>query len=87
MNKHLLNSSKVLIFAFSFGYKVKYNFQIMKIREKIESEALDMYNDLRRTSELSPMECYMEVAKKLDVKPWNVQYIVIKSRRQGKEVL
>ena len=59
----------------------------MKIREKIESEALDMYNDLRRTSELSPMECYMEVAKKLDVKPWNVQYIVIKSRRQGKEVL
>ena len=59
----------------------------MKIREKIEAEALDMYNDLRRTSELSPMECYMEVAKKLDVKPWNVQYIVIKSRRNGKEVL
>lgn len=59
----------------------------MKIREKIEAEALHMYNDLRRTSELSPMECYMEVAKKLEVKPWNVQYIVIKSRRNGKEVL
>ena len=83
----MLNSSKVLIFAFRFGYKVKYNFQIMKIREKIENETLDMYNDLRRTSELSPMECYMEVAKKLEVKPWNVQYIIIKSRRNGKEVL
>ena len=87
MNKHLLNSRKVLIFAFRIEYKIKHNFQIMKIREKIESEALDMYNDLRRTSELSPMECYMEVAKKLDVKPWNVQYIIIKARRQGKEVL
>ena len=57
------------------------------MRDRIEAETLHMYNDLRRTSELSPMECYMEVAKKLDVKPWNVQYIVIKSRRQGKEVL
>lgn len=56
-------------------------------RRQLEKKVLDEYNALRRTSEESPMEAYASVAARLRLKSWQVQYIVIKARKTGKEVI
>lgn len=56
-------------------------------RKNLEEQVLASYNDIRRELDLSPMEAYLEVAKKHGIKPWAVQYIIIKARRQNKKVL
>lgn len=58
-----------------------------KERKNLEEQVLASYNDIRREHDLSPMETYLEVAKKHGIKPWSVQYIIIKARRQSKEIL
>ena len=58
------------------------------IRKQLEKDVLDAYNALRRKSDnKSPMEAYESVAASLRIKSWQVQYIVIKARKTGKEVI
>lgn len=57
------------------------------IRKQLEKDVLDAYNALRRKSDKSPMEAYESVAANLRLKSWQVQYIVIKARKTGKEVI
>jgi hypothetical protein len=57
------------------------------IRKQLEKDVLDAYNALRRKSDKSPMEAYESVAASLRLKSWQVQYIVIKARKTGKEVI
>ena len=54
---------------------------------QLEKDVLDAYNALRRKSDKSPMEAYESVAASLRLKSWQVQYIVIKARKTGKEVI
>lgn len=56
-------------------------------RRQLEKKVLDEYNALRRKSDKSPMEAYESVAASLRLKYWQVQYIVIKARKTGKEVI
>lgn len=58
-------------------------------RKQLEKDVLDAYNALRRKTDnnKSPMEAYESVAASLRLKSWQVQYIVIKARKTGKEVI
>lgn len=59
-----------------------------KEREALEQQVLEAYNKHRKRTGQSPTETYVEVGRKLGgLNIYQVQYIIIKARKAGKEVL
>lgn len=57
-----------------------------KERNALEKKILEAYNNHRKCTGQSPTETYTEVGRELGLNIYQVQYIIIKARKAGKEV-
>lgn len=93
LKSHSLQSIHICTTILQTAFKIKImektekNSRTSSTRKQLEKEVLNAYNALRRISDKSPMEAYESVAASLRLKSWQVQYIVIKARKTGKEVI
>ena len=56
-------------------------------RAKFEADVLEAYNLHRKQKKESPSECYTSVGLEFNINFYQVQYIVLKAKKAGKNVL
>lgn len=61
--------------------------QYRRDRDTLEQDVLAAYNRQRRLTGQSQIECCVEVGRKRGLNFYQVQYVIIKARKAGKEVL